>query len=169
MVFGKIKSAVFRIFKRGHPDIYTALKDYCKEHNLDASDVVASSIAAWMASNEDSKAELEEHMKARRIGTGGGRGDIKAALGMFKEVCGSMGEMFTAMNEARAGMSISAMLSDFEAVSQTIEKMKGKASEAGKGSIEDLLLSALLSRILPTGSSGLKKKTGTGKIKKVEG
>lgn len=168
MVFGKIKGVFFKIFKRGHPDIYDAFKRYCDKQGINQSDMAASAIAAWMASDEESKSELEQVMKERRTGgRGGGKADIKASLGVFKEVCGSMGEMFKTMNEARAGMSISAMLSDFEAVSATISKMKGKASEAGKGSAEDLLLTAILSRILP-GAGSVKKKTGTGKVKKVD-
>lgn len=167
MVFGKIKTAFFRVFKRGHPDIYKVFDHYCKERGIDKSDVAASAIAAWMASDEESKAELEEGMKERRVGSSGSSSSMKPMLGMFKEICDSMGSMFKAMNEARAGMSMTSMLSDFKAVSNTITEMRGAASEAGKGSSEDLLLRALLAKILPDIGS-LKKKTGTGKVKKVE-
>lgn len=168
MVFKRIKSALFGVFKRGHPDIYNAFKHYCEEKGINMSDVTASAIAAWMASDDESKAELEQVMKERRTGGEGGNANIKASLGLFKEVCGSMGEMFKTMNEARAGMSISAMLSDFKAVSSTISEMKSTASEAGKGSAEDLLLTALLAKIIPGGLGGAKKKTGTGKVKTVD-
>lgn len=166
MVFGKIKSAVFRIFKRGHPDIYSAVKEYCEEHDISISDITAAALSAWMASSEESKEVLEQKMKQRRLESGSSSGG-KFNMNQFKEICEGMGEMFKAMNEARAGMSMTSMLSDFKAVSNTITELKGSASEAGKGSVEDLLLTALLTKVLP-GAAGVKKKTGTGKIKKVE-
>lgn len=170
MVLKRLKATFFRMFKRGHPDIYTAFKHYCDEHGINQSDVAASAIAAWMASDEESKPELEKIMKERRTGGGGGTGSIDASLNVFTKVCKSMGEMFDAMNKARAGMSISAMLSDFKAVSSTISEMKGAASQAGKGSTEDYLLGVLLKKMFgeAEGLGGLKKKTGKGKVKKVE-
>lgn len=167
MAFAKIKGALYRAFKRGHPDIYKVLKRYCDNHGLNISDVTAAAVASYMAADEEGRVELEAGMKARRIGGGGSGGSVKASLGVFKDVCGAMGEMFEAMNKARSGMSMSAMLSDFEAVSTTISKMKEKGSEAGKGSVEDALATAILSRILG-GIEATKTKTGTGKIKKIK-
>ena len=170
MVFGKIKGALFKAFKRGHPDVYKVLRKYCDERGLNVSDVTASAVMTWIAADEEGKKDLEQAMAARRTGGGGSSVQIKDTLGIFKEVCSSMGEMFKAMNEARAGMSMQSMLSDFKAVSDTLTEMKKAGSEAGKGSIEDSLATAFIERILSGagGKKATKTKTGTGKVKKVE-
>lgn len=167
--FGKIKGALFKAFKRGHPDVYSVLKRYCDERGLNTSDVVASATMTWIAADEEGKQDLEEAMKKRRTGSGGSSADIKDTLGIFKEVCSSMGEMFKAMNEARAGMSMQSMLSDFKAVSNTLTEMKKSGSESGKGSVEDLLATALFTKIFGgiQGKEATKTKTGKGKVKNV--
>lgn len=170
MVFGKIKGALFRKFKKGHPDIYGVLKKYCDERGINVSDVTASAIAAWMASEDDSKEMLEDVMEKRRTGGGGKGGSSGFNVQPFKEMCEAMGTMFKAMNEAKAGMSMASMLADFRAVSNTLTEMKKAGSEGGKGSMEDLVATALISKFLPNFAkkSATKKTTGTGSVKKVE-
>lgn len=171
MVFGKIKGALFRAFKRGHPDVYKVLKKYCDERGLNVSDVTASAVMTWVAADEEGKKDLEQAMAARRTGGGGGSvTSMKPMLGMFKDICESMGSMFKAMNEARAGMSMESMLSDFKAVSTALTEIKKTGSESGKGSMEDLLATALITKIFggKKGEKAAKTKTGTGKIKKVK-
>ncbi len=145
--FGKVKGALFGIFKRGHPDIYGALKKYCEERGINVSDVTASAIAAWMAGDDDSKEMLEDAMSKRRIG--GGKGSSGFNVAPFKEMCEAMGTMFEAMNKAKAGMSMSSMLADFKAVSTTLTEIKKAGSEGGKGSMDDLLATVLIKRFLP--------------------
>ena len=170
MVFGKVKAALFKAFKRGHPDVYKVVKKYCDERGLNISDVTASAVMTWVAADEEGKKDLEEAMKERRTGGGGSSTSMKPMLSMFKEVCETMGSMFKAMNEARAGMSMASMLSDFKAVSTTLTEMKQSGSEAGKGSTEDLLATLLFTKIFGEGKGkkAAKTKTGTGKIKKVD-
>ena len=167
-VGGKIKGALFRAFKRGHPDVYGALKKYCDERGLNVSDVVASASMTWIAADEEGKKDLEEAMKKRRTGDGGSSSSMKPAIGMFKEMCEAMGSMFEAMNKARAGMSMQSMLSDFKAVSNTLTEMKKAGSEGGKGSMEDLLATALITKIFGGKEGAAKKQTGTGKVKTVD-
>ena len=163
----KVKRALMRIFKRGHPDIYDALKKYCEDKGLNPSDVVASAVATWLATDEEGKAELEQAMAKRRTAPSGM--DFKMLIGMFKDMCDAMSSMFRAMNEARANMSLSAMISDFEAVSGALERMRSKAAEKGTGSAEDLLYALILSRLFPNlGQQVGKLRTGVGSIKKVE-
>ena len=166
---GKIKGALFRVFKRDHKDVYGVLKRYCDERGLNISDVTASAVMTWVAADEEGKKDLEQAMAARRTG-GGSTTSMKPMLSMFKEVCESMGSMFKAMNEARAGMSMASMLSDFNAVSDTLTQMKKAGSEAGKGSTEDLLATLLFNKILggAKGKDATKIKTGTGKVTKVD-
>jgi len=168
--FGKIKGALFGTFKRGHPDIYKLVKKYCDERGLNVSDVTASAVVTWIASDESAKEELENAMAKRRIGGGGGGGSSGFNVTPFKEMCEAMGTMFKAMNEAKAGMSMASMLADFKAVSTTLTEMKKSGSEAGAGSMEDLLATALIGKILggAKGEKAAKTQTGVGKIKKVE-
>jgi len=172
MVFGKVKSALFKVFKRGHPDIYDALKDYCDKHGYNMSDVVASAVAAFMSADTEGKDELIEKMSQRRaVQPSGSPLQVKTTLELFKDFCGVMKEMFSAMNEARANMSIQAMLSDFKAVSNAMTEIQKAGSEGGKGSMEDLLASAIITRIL--GGFGVKKPpsnttpSGRGKVMEV--
>ncbi|MBA7555628.1 hypothetical protein ES705_48306 [subsurface metagenome] len=168
--FGKVKGALFGIFKRGHPDVYDVLKKYCDERGLNVSDVTASAVATWMAGDEEGQKELEEAMKKRRTGGGKGGGSSGFNVAPFKEMCEAMGTMFTAMNAARAGMSMASMLADFTAVSNTLTEIKKAGSEGGEGSMDNLLATVLIKKFLPDfgKKGGVKKQTGTGKVKKVE-
>ena len=170
MVFGKIKGVLFKAFKRGHPDVYGVLKRYCDERGLNVSDVTASAVMTWIAADEEGKKDLEQAMSERRTGGGGSPAGMKPMLAMFKEICESMGSMFKAMNEARSTMSMQSMLSDFKAVSGALSEMKKTGSEAGKGSVEDLLATALFTKLFggKEGKKAAKTKTGTGKVKKVD-
>ena len=144
MVFKRVKSVLFKIFKRGHPDIYDALKDYCDKHGYNMSDVVASAVASFLAVDEEGKQELIEKMSQRRTSGGGSPLQIKETLNLFKDFCGVMKDMFAAMNEARAGMSIQALISDFKAVSQAMNEIKRAGEESGKGTLDDLIASAFV-------------------------
>ena len=170
MVFGKIKSAMYRVFKKGHPDIYDALKDYCDKKGYNMSDVIASAVAAYMAADEEGKEELLEKMAQRRASGGGNPLQIKETMELFKDFCSVMKEMFSAINEARANMSVSALISDFKAVSNAMNEIQKAGGEAGKGSIEDLLAAAFVQNLL--GQFGVKKSpaktTPSGKGKVIE-
>jgi len=168
-MFGKIKGALFRVFKRGHPDIYNALKSYCEKHGYDMSDVVAGAVASFMAADEEGKQELLEKMAQRRTPAGSPL-NVKTTLELFKDFCDAMKQMFSAMNEARANMSMSAMLSDFKAVASTLEEMKKAGSEAGSGSMEDMLATAFITGLLNKfGAGGLSKSALSKKVKSGRG
>jgi len=164
MMFKKIRNAIAAL-KRGHPDVYDLLRKYCDERGLNMSDVVASACLTWIGSDESVKKEdLEKALERRRTG---GAADLKAAIELFNSMCNSMATMFEAMNKVRSNLSMSAMLSDFKAVTETINEMKKSASEAGKGSIEDLLLTAFLSRLVGGLPKSEGKKLGSGDVKEV--
>jgi len=169
-MFGKIKSTIYRVFKKGHPDIYDALKDYCDKHGYNMSDVIASAVAAYLAADEEGKEKLLEKMAQRRVSGGGSPLQIKETMTLFREFCSVMKEMFSAINEARANMSVSALISDFKAVSQAMNEIQRAGSEAGKGSIEDLLAAAFVQNLL--GQFGVRrtpaKTTPSGKGKVIE-
>jgi len=164
-VISGLKRIIGRL-RRRHPDVYDVLKKYCDEHGYSMADVVGSAVTAFLATDEKAKEELIERM-GQRSSSGG----VRATLGLFKEMCSAMGEMFKTMNEARAGMSMAAMLSDFKAVSKTLEEMKRSGAEAGKGSFEDLLATAFVSRLLGgMGAQATKAaKRSKGKVVEVEG
>jgi len=166
MVFGKIKTALFKRLKRSHPDIYDALKEYCDKHGYNMGDVVASAVATFMAADEEGKKELLEKMAQRR--TAPVTYNVSETLRLFKDFCNIMGDMFRTINEARASMSVQALISDFKAVSNAMNEIQKAGSEAGKGSLEDLLAAAFIQNLL--GQFGVRKSpakttsSGRGKV-----
>ena len=169
----RVKGAILRVFRRGHPDIAGELKKYCDSKGVDPSDVTAAAVAAWLASDEEEKESLEKAMSARRVGGGGGVGskDFTQFLETFKGMADAMGGMFKAMNEARSTMSIQSMMSDYKAMATGIQELKKAGSEGGLGSIEDALANAFVNRIfsgMGASSPSSKTKTGTGKVKTVD-
>jgi hypothetical protein len=169
---GKLRGIITSL-KSSHPDVYEALKKYADDRGVNVTDIAGAAIASYLAGDPEGKAELEKAMERRRQ-SGDGVSNVKAAMDLFKEMCGAMGEMFRTMNEARAGMSMSSMLSDFKAVTNTITEMRKAGAEAGAGSIEDILAKAFLQRILggvfenvPAGDVG-KLRTGQGRVKQIE-
>jgi len=166
VVFGKLK-AIFHGLSRGHPDVYEALKNYCDEKGLNITDVAAAAIASYLASTDEGKEELETAMAKRRI-SGGSAPDIRATINLIKDLSQAMTEMFKAVNEARAGASTASMLADFKAMSDFLNQVKETASESGKGSVEDLLATMIMSRLFGGIQPAGKVKTPSGKVKEVE-
>lgn len=163
-----------RVLGRGHGDVYEATKKYAADHGVAVSDVVASAMTSYLAADEDGKATLEEAMKNRRVGGGGGQANIESAVKMFTEMTGGMTSLFQAVNELRSSVSIGSMVSDFETVTTAVDKLKGIGAEKGSGSTEDLLADALVrgmvNRMLGGADFPTKKtkETGKDKVDKVE-
>jgi hypothetical protein len=131
------------------------------------ADVVASAVSAWMAGDEEAKGDLEEAMAQLRAKRGGSP-DFEAGLAVLEKMTDTVGRLVESLNKLRANVSVSSMLADFKATSQALEEMKRAAAEGGKGSIEDMLFGAILSRFFP-GFSQLSaaKRTGAGKVRKL--
>jgi hypothetical protein len=168
---GKILS---RIFRRGHPDIYQALKAYAEKTGKDPEDVVAAAVAAYMASDEKGKEELERAMSERRRSGP----DVMAAVKMFTEMGTAMAEMFKAINDLRSSLSVSTIVQDYKTLVGAAQEIKKMGSEGGEGSIEELAAKAFFESIFgslgkggsSSASSFMKraKKTGVGKVRELE-
>ena len=166
----RVKTALSRIFRRGHPDIYEAAKSYAEKRGLATADVIGAAVSGYLMSDAEGKGELEEVMKKKRTDSGGGgKGDLTAAIGLFETMCGAMGKMFTAMNTARASLQSASLISDYEAVTKAASEIKRLGGESGGGSIEDAFATAMIQRMLggKLPSTKSKKKTGTAPVEKV--
>jgi len=168
MVFGKLRS-IFSGLRKRHPDVYKALKRYCDEKGINMSDVAAAALASYLAADDEGKEELERAMAERSVGHSTGVPNVKATIGLVKELCDAMGSMFRAVNEARANVATQSMLADFKAMANFLNEVKEASSESGRGSVEDMLAGLLFSRLFGggIGSKAKKIKTGTGKVKEV--
>jgi len=169
MVFGKLRS-IFSGLRKRHPDVYKALKRYCDEKGINMSDVAAAALASYLAADEEGKEELERAMAERSMSSSTGAPNVKATIGLIRELCGAMTDMFKAVNEARANVATQSMLADFKAMANFLNEVKETGSESGKGSVEDMLAGLLFSRFFGggLGKKAKKIKTGTGKVKKIE-
>lgn len=167
----KLRSA----FRGGHKNIYDAIKEYADERGVAITDVVASAASSYLAAEEEGKEILEKHMLEMRADKVSGQADPKAAIEMFTKMASGMTDLFTAVNQLRASVSIGSIVSDFETVTKAVEKIKGMGADRGKGSVEDALADAFVRGIVNKMSGGttaldLKKtkQTGTGEVQKIE-
>ena len=167
----KVKAILSRVFRRGHPDVYTAAKLYAEKKGLATADVIAAATTAYLASDAEGKEELEEAVKARRSSGGGGSTSLKPAIEMFKEMCGAMGDMFNTMNTARSSLQASSLIADYKAVTQAASEIKKIGGESGSGSLEDKVAGMFLEKMLGGKLGSVKKsgrKTGSGDVKKID-
>ena len=159
----KVKAILSRVFRRGHPDVYTAAKLYAEKKGLSTADVIASATTAYLASDAEGKEELEEAVKARRASGGGGKADLQPAIDMFKQMCGAMGDMFNTMNTARSSLQASSLIADYKAVTEAASEIKKIGGESGSGSLEDKVATIFLEKMLGGSLKGAKSKKSTGK------
>lgn len=160
------KSKLLGLFRRKQPDIYDVLKKYCEDRGLDPGDVTAAAVSAWLSGDDESKRDLENAFAKMRAGRRG-IGDYENFISMFKEFTAVFNETFKTINEARANLSIQSMLSDFRAVSNALNEMQRMGAESGKGSVEDLLATALLSNLLGGRVPRKVVRSGSGEVKKI--
>ena len=165
----RVKAALSRIFKHGHPDIYEAAKNYAEKRGLSTTDVIGAAVSGYLMSDAEGKDELEEVMKKKRTDSGGGKGDLSAAVDLFKTMCTAMGDMFKTMNEARSSLQSASLIADYKAVTSAASEIKRLGGESGGGSIEDAFATAMIQRMLggKMPSTKSKKKTGTSEVVKV--
>lgn len=172
-MLNKIRGLLARL-KRRHPDIYGVLRRYCDERGVSVEDVAASAVATWLASDEEARKDLEQAMAARAAGAGGASGaaNIRETIGMFKDMCGAMAEMFKAMAEVRSSLSITSIIDEYRALSTAAKEIKSIGESGGAGSLDQLIAQIFLQRMLggvPTQTKPLgKKKTGTAEIERIE-
>ena len=145
----RIKSILRRVFGRSHPDIYTAVKDYAEKKGLDVGDVVAAAVSAYLASDAEGKEALEKAVAESKPAKGGST-SLKPAIGLFKEMCEAMGELFTTMNEARSKLSAASLIADYKAVTEAAQEIKKLGSESGSGTLEDTIAVSYTHLTLPT-------------------
>lgn len=170
----KVKAILSRVFKRGHPEVYGAVKDYAEKKGLSTADVIASATAAYLAADAEGKEELEQAMKERRTVSGGGGSGIaglEKSIELFNTMCKSMGTMFTTMNEARSSLQASSLVADYKAVTEAASQIKKLGGESGSGSLDDTIATIFLEKLLggklpKLGKS--KKKTGKSEVKEVD-
>jgi len=170
----KLPTILKRVFGRAHPDIYDAVKEYAEKKGQSPVDVVAAACASYLSVDEAGKEELEKAMAERRA-KGGSGASMKPAIDMFKEMCEAMGTMFKSMNEARASLQTSSLISDYKAITGAASEIKKLGGESGGGSLEDKVADAFIrslvekftGRKVETGKEKSQKKTGTGKVEDV--
>ena len=159
----KVKAILSRVFRRGHPDVYTAAKLYAEKKGIATSDVIAAATTAYLASDAEGKEELEQAVQARRSSGGGSGISMKPAIEMFKEMCGAMGDMFNTMNTARSTLQASSLVADYKAVTSAAQEIKKIGGEGGSGSLEDKVAEIFLTKMLGGSLKGAKSKKKTGK------
>lgn len=160
----KVRAILSRVFKRGHPDVYTAAKLYAEKKGIATTDVVASAVTAYLASDAEGKEELEQAVQARRSsGGGGGKASLKPAIEMFKEMCGAMGDMFNTMNTARSSLQASSLIADYKAVTSAAQEIKKIGGEGGSGSLEDTIATVFLENLFGGKMKGRLKGKKSGK------
>jgi len=176
MKLAKLPAILSRVFGRGHPDIYKAVKDYAEQKGQAPADVIASACAAYLSADDEGKETLEKTMAERRA-SGGGGANINAAVNLFNEMCKSMGTMFKTMNEARASLQSQSLIADYKAVTTAASEIKKLGGESGSGSLEDKIGEAFVTamverfvgRRIEKGAVKPQKKTGesSGEVKDV--
>ena len=167
----QVKRILSRVFKRGQPDVYQAMKTYAEKKGIPVSDVIAAACSGYLASDEDEGKEiLEQAMSELKSKGRGGKGDLKEATAMFKEMCGAMGDMFTVMNTARSSLQASSLITDYKAVASAAAEIKKLGGESGGGSIEDVFAEKFIENLLGgkmRKTSKSKKKTGKAKVEDI--
>lgn len=174
MALSKVKNKLVSMFRGQHGDIYKAAKDYAEERGLNVGDVTAAAVSAYLSADEEGKEALETAIKESRGGKGGGQTDVAAAVKMFGDMAASVTTMFNAVNEMKNAVSINSMVSDFEALTTAMNKLKTAGVEKGAGSMEDKIADAFVQGIVNRMTGGGEPpphktvKTGKGEVKKVE-
>lgn len=167
-------SALKRVFRKGHPDIYEAFKDYCDKKGIDTDDAAAAAVSAYLAADEEGKKVLEETL-AQRKGSKGGV-DIAGTVALITSVADSMGKMFEAVNTVRSQLSVTQLVNDYKTLTNAASEIKKLGSESGSGSTEDFVAKLILGRLFGgtgedvgklLGSKGSGKKTGSGAVTEV--
>jgi len=167
-------SKITGVFRRGHPDVYEALKDYAEKHGVTIGDVIASATAAYLQTDVEGKEELEKKMAERRMGTPKGGTDIKESIQMLTEALNSMSTVFTALNNVRSSVSIQSIVADYNTLKGAIEGVSKEGVASGAGTIGDKLAERFIDGIVDKALSGgglpgkKLKKTGKGAGKEEE-
>jgi len=155
----RVQRILNRIFRRGHPDIYQAMKAYADKKGIRVDDAVAAACSGYLAADDEGRTELEKAIEDKRSSGRGGSTDLKPAIEMFTTMCNAMGQMFNTMNSARASLQSSSLIADYKAVTQAASEIKKLGGEGGSGSLEDKAADWFLGRLFG-GDLKIERKSG---------
>ena len=173
----KIRKILKRIFSRGYPDLYTAVKNYAEKRGISVDDVMAAALTTYLSADEEGKAELEEAIRNLKFRRGGGGASFKDFMQQFKDFADVMIDLMTKIHGAGQQLIRGMLVNELKGTVETIQEIRRIGAESGGGTftLEDLLAQAFLARILrgfgvnPNQLSKVKsKKTGKGKVEVIE-
>ena len=176
----KILNRLLGVFRRGHPDIYDAVKKYAEKRGVTVSDVIAAATSAYLQTDAEGKEELEKALASRRT-SAKGASNLKESIGAVTELLKSLGDVFSALNEVRSTVSIQSVVSDYKTLREAVRGVAEEGQASGKGTIDDYLAQLFVNAVISkfTGGAGgvpltqkppgkNLKKTGKGKVIEVE-
>jgi len=166
-----------RIFGRGYPEIYSALKDYAKSKGLKVEDVIAAAVTSYMAADEEAKEKLEEAITELKVKRSSSGMNYEQFLDMFSKMMDITVNAMVKVHQAGQELVKSSVINELKSTIETVEEIKRLGQEGGKGSIEDLISQIMIGSILKRlgasniplqkiGSKG--RKTGKGKVINLE-
>lgn len=172
----KIMSRIKRMFRKRHPDIYEATKKYAEGQGLRIDDVIGAGLSSYLSTTSDGKEALENAIEERgRKGGGSSTSGMEEALQMFERMVDTSVKLMTKSQEAGQQLIKGSLLTELKSQAETIEAIKSIGAEGGKGSIEDVLATAFVNRLLEGKGISFKKKTtkkkkksGKGKVVEIE-
>ena len=164
----------FGRFRRGHPDIYEAAREYAKAKGIDVEDVTGAALSAYLSSDQEGKEALESAIEERRAkGGGSSMAGMKEALAMFESMVDTSVKLMTKSQEAGQTLIKGSLLNELKNQAETVEAIRSIGATSGKGSLEDTLATAFINRILSGAGVNIQastktpaKQSGTGKIEK---
>lgn len=174
-----ILAKIGKRFRRGHPDIFQAVRAYAQSKGLDPEDVVAAATSAYLSTDEEGRDKLETAISERKAsgGSGSEEAGLEKALAMFERMVDTSVKLMTKSQEAGQQLIKGSLLNELKTQAQTIEEIKSIGASGGKGSIEDRLAGAFVDGVLRNvgasmgGSGSDKTKTkvtsGKGAVEKV--
>ena len=145
-----ILKAIGKKFRRGHPDIFQAVRLYAQSKGLDPEDVVAAATSAYLSTDEEGRDKLETAISERKASGGGGgeEASLEKALSMFERMVDTSVKLMTKSQEAGQTLIKGSLLNEIKSQAETIEAIKTIGATGGKGSIEDTLATAFVNGLL---------------------
>jgi hypothetical protein len=158
---------LLRAFRKKHPELYEALKDYADKRGVKVTDVLGSAVASYLSADEEGKAELEKVIASKAYTPMGVRG-FQEFMDIFKTTASAMVEMMVSIQKAGQELVRGSLLNELKSNIETVEEIKKIGASGGKGGFEETLAEAAMNILL--GRVGVKpstKPSGSGEVKEI--
>jgi len=163
---GRLTEVMRRVFKRKSPELYDALRRYCEKKGVKIEDALNSAVALYLNADEEGRKELEDAFaEIRRMrSSGGGFGNVKE----FVEAIKAVGDLMTTVQSTAHSLVKNSLLTEVKNQMELAKSIASMGQEGGKGSLEDLLATTILSNVLglPIRKQQTKS-TGKGKVEEI--